>query len=286
MKVGSVVVLYNFNEEHFKNLEVLKKYVDFIVLVDNSSFSSQELFKEIIDDKLVYIPLYENFGIATALNKGMEVCIEQHCEWVLNLDQDSTFYNDIIEIYRRYIDLNITTNIIGLCPQYFTFQHNPKLNESSIRVKKNIQSGIIFNSENYIKLGPFRDDYFIDYVDYEYCLRAEKQGYIFMRCNSAALIHNKDESIFDKNFKYYREIKFLKYKHHYIYLSETRTYYVFRNGLDVFFTYKKLSILKSLLTRILKCMFFEKNKKGQINAMYNGFHDFKIKNYGKINNLN
>ncbi|GCD09731.1 glycosyltransferase [Clostridium tagluense] len=280
MKVGSVVVLYNFNESFLKNLELLKKYVDFIVLVDNSSVSSQNLFEEFIGDGLVYIPLYGNFGIATALNKGMEVCINQNCDWALNLDQDSTFYNDIIAVYRKYINNNTCTNIMGLCPQYFTYQNNPKLNESSIQVKETIQSGTLFNIEKYLKLGFFKDDYFIDYVDFEYCYRAEKQGYIFMRCNSAALIHNKDEAVFDKDYKYYREIKCFKYRHHYMYPSETRTYYVFRNGMDVFFTYKKISVLINLLTRIVKCILFEKNKMGQLKAMLNGFRDYKRKKYG------
>ena len=143
MKVGLVVVLYNFKESFFENLELLKKYADFIVLVDNSSVSSNNLFEKYVDNSLVYIPLYGNLGIATALNKGMEECINKHCDWVLNLDQDSTFYNNIIEVYRKYIENNTCTNVIGLCPQYFTYQNDPSLNESSIKVKETIQSGTL-----------------------------------------------------------------------------------------------------------------------------------------------
>lgn len=281
MKIGSVVVLYNFNNLFIENLKLLQKYVDFIVLVDNSDVSSIGLLEEFIGDKLVYLPLMENLGIAIALNKGMEVCITEHCDWVLTLDQDSALDSNIVGIYKKYIHDNACVSIMGLCPQYFTYQYTPRTDISNVRVETNIQSGILFNVENYKKLGAFKDKYFIDYVDFEYCYRANKKGYIFMRCNEAILTHNRQKDIFNKDYKYYREIKFFSYKHHYIYPSEIRTYYVFRNGLDVFFTYGKFIIIYALLTRILKCILFENNKVGQFKAMLHGFCDYTKMKYGK-----
>ena len=43
----------------------------------------------------------------------------------------------------------------------------------------------MYNLKIYQQLGPFRDDFFIDYVDTEYCLRAKKQGFdIIVACNA------------------------------------------------------------------------------------------------------
>ena len=52
-----------------------------------------------------------------------------------------------------------------------------------------ITSGALYNLKAYPKIDPFRDDFFIDYVDIEYCLRAKQNGYnIVVNCN-ARLYH-------------------------------------------------------------------------------------------------
>jgi rhamnosyltransferase len=41
----------------------------------------------------------------------------------------------------------------------------------------------------YQQIGPFLNDFFIDYVDDEYCLRLNASGYKVIRCNDALLEH-------------------------------------------------------------------------------------------------
>lgn len=282
MKFGAVFILYNFNKSFLDNLNSIKSNIDFIVLIDNSSTSSEHIFKNYISEKLNYIPLYKNTGIATALNKGMNICIEEKCDWIFTFDQDSRFFNNNVQIFREFIEKNTNGNIIGLCPQYITYQNSPKIEGTTENIVEVIQSGTAFNAKKYLEIGPFKEKYFIDYVDYEYGYRAERNGYKFIRCNDAMLIHNMDDDIFNENYKYYKKIKIFKYVHHYVYPSELRTYYVFRNGLDVFFEYKKLRVIVSLLSRILKCILFEKNKLQQIRAMGKGTADFIFKRYGCI----
>jgi rhamnosyltransferase len=52
-----------------------------------------------------------------------------------------------------------------------------------------IASGALLPSEAIIVLGPFRDDYFIDYIDTEYCLRALTHGYRIVVAGNARLHH-------------------------------------------------------------------------------------------------
>ncbi|MGH9163756.1 MAG: hypothetical protein ACRD2X_27715 [Vicinamibacteraceae bacterium] len=45
------------------------------------------------------------------------------------------------------------------------------------RVQTVITSGTLLSTEAYRRVGPFREDFFIDYVDLEYCLRLAKHRY-------------------------------------------------------------------------------------------------------------
>ena len=53
-----------------------------------------------------------------------------------------------------------------------------------------MQSGNLVNAAADEKLGDYKEEYFIDCVDYEYCLRAKRYGtYRIVQCGSAVLKH-------------------------------------------------------------------------------------------------
>lgn len=57
-----------------------------------------------------------------------------------------------------------------------------------------ITSGSLLNKEAYLTIGLFREDYFIDFVDKEYCLRAEKYGYKIIKIRSQLMFHTIGKS--------------------------------------------------------------------------------------------
>ena len=97
MKIGAVVVLYNFNENHLKKIETYDKFVDEVVLVDNSD--NREFYEKSKTqiNKYTYINMNENVGIAKALNEGITYLYNKGYDWVLTMDQDSAFQNNIIK---------------------------------------------------------------------------------------------------------------------------------------------------------------------------------------------
>jgi rhamnosyltransferase len=44
-----------------------------------------------------------------------------------------------------------------------------------------LTSGTLINWQNFMAIGPFREDFFIDHVDHEYQLRAMRQGFVVAR---------------------------------------------------------------------------------------------------------
>ena len=67
IKIASVVVLYNPSQENINNISLYKKEVDRIYIVDNTDDNIKRINNT---QKLKYIKLGENKGIACALNIG------------------------------------------------------------------------------------------------------------------------------------------------------------------------------------------------------------------------
>ncbi len=83
-----------------------------------------------------------------------------------------------------------------------------------------ITSGALTNLQVWEKLGGFRDDFFIDYVDTEYCLRAKRAGYKILVSAGAKLYHRLGDK---------REVKRLGLTLKPTFHSPLRLYYVARN---------------------------------------------------------
>ena len=51
-------------------------------------------------------------------------------------------------------------------------------------------SGNLVNLDIYQKIGGYNEDYFIDGIDIEYCLRIKKYNYRIVRLNNIEIIHD------------------------------------------------------------------------------------------------
>ena len=131
-------------------------------------------------------------------------------------------------------------------------------------------SGNLLNIDIYKQIGDFRESFFIDYVDYDYCLRSLKKGYKIIRCNDILLNHKLGNS------KLYFS-KILVTNH-----SSTRRYFITRNRLFLIKEHLtsnfKLSIqmFKHTIMDFIKILFFESEKRKKVNAILKGFRDFVL----------
>jgi rhamnosyltransferase len=57
-------------------------------------------------------------------------------------------------------------------------------------VKAVITSGTLASLSALEQIGPFRDSFFIDHVDTEYCLRARSHGFIVVKASKPAMVHS------------------------------------------------------------------------------------------------
>lgn len=279
LSVAGVVVLFQPTQNVVDNIFSYIKSVKRLFVVDNTENSSAEtnrVVEVLKKNPLVdYIALPNNPGIARALNIAFRKAVQEGFQWIISLDQDSSFETNVLTIYEQYIKSNKEelSKIALLSPEYLFERRKYKpLKESKI-VDFTMQSASLFNLPVFEKIGPFREDFFLDCVDYDYFCRARKNGYFIVQCAGALLKHNP-------GITKRKRILFCEYK--YGYMSPLRLYYQVRNLLQLSIEYKSLRLVALVCWKLFKVIFFFDSKKSHFKAIYKAVCDFSKHKFGKI----
>ena len=276
MKLAAVVVLYNPDEKILQNINSYIDYVDVVYAVDNSSADNSGSLQS---DKIVYLANGENKGIAYALNRGAQQAVSDGYDWLLTMDQDSTFQNDGVDKMKQFLlecksgKNQYDYEKIGLITPFHRtlFNENDHLEEIDSPAVV-MTSGNIISLDAYKKVGGFKDWMFIDAVDFDYCLNLRDHGYDIWRLPQVELKHNLGDVV----FKTFRGKRYYGLNH-----SPIRRYYIVRNRhyfCDMYEDrYPGFCGAERLSTRaevkgILLC---EKQKLKKLLAMFRGYLDYK-----------
>jgi len=194
----AIIVTHHPDPEFQQGFAKIVDQVACVVIVDNASNSREKNILRSLarGNKAVLIENPRNLGSARALNQGMNQAIEQGYSWALTLDQDSQPESDLIlhlaEIYLshpRREEIGVI-GAIGSRPKYrrttSRYSDEPFLYRE---VEVVITSGSLLIVPVFRHVGPFRDDFFIDQVDHEYCLRLRAQGYRVLRSSKPLMRH-------------------------------------------------------------------------------------------------
>ena len=275
MKISAVVVWYNPTDNEKNNIDSYLKYIDKLYILDNSDNRNEVKNSK----KIKYIFNGDNLGIAKALNIGANLAIEDGFEWLITMDQDTSFQNDDINKIKEYIEKSNMKNIGIVSPWHKTKLHIEKPKEKIDYPLDVMTSGNFLNLDIYKKIGKFKEEYFIDGVDIEYCLRLKKNGYRVLRLNEIEMIHNLG------NIKYKKFLgkELLCLNHNYL-----RVYYRVRNYNYIRKEYREIApefcdILVKMKALIWCIIFYEKDKLRKLRSVYYAYKDYKNNVYGKYN---
>lgn len=271
MKISSVTILYNFNEDVINNIKTYENFVDEVILIDNSDEKKYfERYKKDIE-KYTYISMGENTGIAKALNEGINYSKKKGYEWVLTMDQDSCLTRNIIDEYKNIINKKKDEKIVILSPVYVFDRKKNKKFQGTKEIDYVMQSANLLNIKRFLDIGEFKEEFFIDVVDYEFCLRARKKGYKIISCGEIEVIHNPGIT---------KESKLLKIK--YGYCNKFRIYYQARNLLWTAKEYKNIKMLFILLYKFTKIVLFFDKKREFLHYYFKGIKDCKQNKWGVV----
>lgn len=274
MKIGSCTVVYNPNSEVLENLKSYTDLVHISVVVDNSDTKNEisNLLKN--DPDYVYIDMHGNKGIAQALNFGIRYLNRLGLDFVLTMDQDSTFpaeyYLKIVDLIEKYQN---EYSVIGL-----NFNHANDVSNSKITdVPYWLTSGNFVKIHDFIKVGGFMDELFIDFVDFELGYKLYKNNLKIGYLDGFSILHTIGNPI---------EIHILNKTYHAMNHAPIRYYYRFRNSYYLYhFVDKRFfrkEYYKEMYVNLLKMLIYEKNRKFKLQMIHKGLQDAKKKKLGKF----
>jgi rhamnosyltransferase len=296
-----LIVTLNPPPEFLLHFNALGRQVEQILLIDNGSAPRIRhiLQEEVARRGRSVVTIFNdlNLGVAVALNQGFQWALEHGYEQVVTFDQDSYpapgMIRELLEMYASHphrdkiaiIAPNVEDPLVGIRALYlrprgkFSFERVSCRGEVINDVAIVITSGSLNNLAVYQKLGPFRDDFFIDYVDTEYCLRANQRGYkIAVACN--ACLHHR---LGDQQKKQIGALTLRPTFH-----SPLRWYYINRNrivmlGMYVFKTpYWALYDILVGGYAFVKMLLYEDQKLRKILAVMLGIFDGLFRRMGPI----
>jgi rhamnosyltransferase len=213
MKICALIIAKDPDSGLPERIRSFKETVDHLIIVDNASKGEavQTINQVVENTNAQLFRNQKNVGIAAALNMGANSALEQGYEWVLTLDQDSVPGPNMIEHLRNsFNNQDLQDGIAIIAPRIIDLEverEAPFLRARSKLIFQRtlcdgadlddittvITSGALVRLKTFKKLGGFRDDLFIDYVDTEFCLRAIEEGYRILVSCQAFLKHQFGE---------------------------------------------------------------------------------------------
>jgi len=213
-KTCAIIVTYFPDGEFPQRLRMIAAQVAAVIVVDNSADAGISSWLHELS-RQGHTSLIENDcnrGIATALNQGLERARQLGFHWAVTLDQDSIAADDMVSrllaslaSYSEpervaLVGANLVhRQVTGAGSRWRWLRPHPGIPLFFQRVGCDdgdrddvsviITSGTLMSLPAYRRLGPFRDDFFIDYVDTEYCLRARRNGYRLL-VSARAILHH------------------------------------------------------------------------------------------------
>lgn len=204
--VGIVVVFYHPDGDCIRRANHFAQFGQCVV-IDNTEvrLGASDLG---LDDSVIYLSNGRNRGIATGINQGVAQLLERGCSSALIFDQDSEPSDELLcglpALLEREVHAGRRVALIG--PAYddarlggtapfvrFRFPALERIEPAGtelIAVDFLITSGSCINLSAWHDIGPMDDALFIDFVDVEWCVRAQNRGYETLGAPSLHLAHS------------------------------------------------------------------------------------------------
>jgi rhamnosyltransferase len=278
--IHGVVVLYQPDDAVIDNI---LSYIDGLAtlyVIDNSADPDAVIIERInAMPKCLYISNPENKGIASALNHGAKLAIDNGANWLLTMDQDSRFqaadFNKLLNFTEQQNE-----QVTGLVSPFHQTGVSVEPVTEVDEVVTIMTSGNLISLFAWQAIGGFDERYFIDAVDWDYCLRLNLYKFKVLRYNRVHLQHGlgnatKHQSITGK------QITALNY-------NKIRRYYITRNKLLIIFKYYRqypkycYNVFKSLFRDLRHILLYEDGKQAKLWFMLKGFGHFLSGKTGRL----
>jgi rhamnosyltransferase len=246
-----------------------------VIVVDNSTADDARHRVEACATALLaeLVVSGSNEGVAAALNRGIRRARELGFDWVLCFDQDTVAFSTMLHsLIRAYLDCSYRERVGIVGSKWIDDRTHvdPCNGRSWAERKEVITSGSLLPTAAIERAGPFREDFFIDYVDIEWCFRMRAVGLEAIVACPPTMFHwlgaPRNHQVANRNFLA---------THH----DALRRYYITRNRLIVLRGYVRqeprwvIGDMRNMLKETVKLVLFEKDRKRKLLALLRGMRD-------------
>jgi rhamnosyltransferase len=280
MNVFAIVVAYYPNAAQLARLcQTLITSGAKVIIIDNSETDDAETRFDI--EFCARIALGENTGIAHAQNVGIAMALDRGADVIVFFDQDSEPDNCFLTHLLADIDPREPGVVAPVCIDKTTGQELPSLRLGCLSVRRNvvsrgrnfpypvdlvISSGTAATAVTFSLVGKMDEDFFIDFVDFEWCFRCRARQ-VPIRVNPRAVMqHSIGEGTVD--------LWIIRGSVH----SATRSYYKVRNCFLLFrkpaipFLFASLATFSAMIRYVL-VLPFAKNRLSYVKVLFTAIRD-------------
>ncbi len=228
MQITALVTAYHPDERLVTVVRSALESCQWVIVIDNTPLGVPSA-SEAIDDPHVRVERSGlNQGLAMAFNTGLDE-LPDGTEAVLFLDQDSQLPPELVPGLARNLQQDPTIGAIGPAPydaetgqgyDRFEGMHDVLADRFSL-----ITSGMLVRRTCFDLVPHFRTDFFVDWVDNDFCLKLRRAGARVVLDRSSRLPHSIGDG---------RTYRFLFWKTRILHYAPWRRYWIARNGLILF----------------------------------------------------
>jgi rhamnosyltransferase len=292
VSVASITISYNGAEVLERHIDALLRQsvpLQEIIVVDNASTDQTSSLIAARYPQITVLRMTSNLGVGGALTTGLAyAAFKKKHDWVWMFDQDSVPAPDALEVmlseYQPLESRPVRVGIIACLPvdedmeisatPWFWSNGYVKppaelLNSPVLFSDLVITSGAMVRREVVEAIGLPRSDFFIDFVDYEYCLRARSHGYRIAVITRAKLRHEVGKA---------RKVRILGRRHLWSEHRPFREYYICRNlAYSVWWLYPSMGakgfVVRHLIRHAIGVLLFGSKRLACLKKMAQGFFD-------------
>jgi rhamnosyltransferase len=187
--IDAVVVTFNPDlEGYIEGLMAIAPQVRNVIVVDNASANAQQIEAATLrTGHATMIRRARNDGIAVALNAGIATAIRDGASHLVLLDQDSVPSLDMVDILA-----NASDDSVGIAAPAMIDRNLGAAQKRLVGTTDEnfaITSGSLVSGEAWEAVGGYDEAMFIDYCDFDFCLRLRLMGFRVIRAHQALLTH-------------------------------------------------------------------------------------------------
>ena len=251
MNIAGVVILYHPDIEQLSdNIQTYLNGLKQLYVYDNSESKTPGIEEALLKlhPSIQYHYFNTNEGIAKRLNQAIEQAALNQYDFLLTMDQDSSFKDGDFEKYKTLIQSSAYNHVaqfgVNCQPDFILPKDEP---ETALTL---ITSGSILNLALTKQIGPFNEALFIDFVDAEFSYRVIQNGFINLLFSNIVLNHALGKLVEGRSLVNFK--KTLRITH-----APIRVYYIIRNGL--YLLLKAQGLTGVMKNDVLRCIKIIKN---------------------------